>query len=169
MKLLIALIFIIVGQVDIIPPDLQSAIILKTIPYVNNFKENDTLRIGLAYTDINETVKFNKYFKSKEVKGKILIVKRIDITSNNSIKNIDILLILPSIQQKHISSIKKDTEKNDIFSIALTESLKFVKYGISMGIVEENGKPKIIANKDGLKNEGISLDPRFIKLIKFVE
>ncbi len=169
MRLLIALIFIIVGQVDIIPPDLQSAIILKTIPYVINFEENDTLRIGLAYTDIDETVKFNKYFKSKEVKGKILVIKNIDISSNNSINDIDILLILPSIQQRHISSIKKDTEKNDIFSIALTESLKFVKYGISMGIIEENGKPKIIANKDGLKNEGVSLDPRFTKLIKFVE
>ncbi len=169
MKLLIALIFIIVGQVDIIPPDLQSAIILKTIPYVINFEEYDTLRIGLAYTDIDETVKFNKHFESKEVKGKVLVIKNIDINNNDPIKDIEILLILPSIQQKHISNIKKDTEKNGIFSIALSESLKFVKYGISMGIIEENGKPKIIANKDGLKNEGVSLDPRFVKLIKFIE
>ena len=38
-----------------------------------------------------------------------------------------------------------------------------------MGIIVEGGKPRIIINPEGIKEEELSLDARFLKLVKLIE
>jgi len=150
--------------VEGVPYDLQGAIILKTLPYVLNFEKKEEIVIGFMGEEKKELVSLFKDKKAGEKPVKTVVVKKIE-----EIKGIDVLVLLPGVKDGNVDKIIKKTRENKIFSITMIKPESFVKKGISMGIIVEGGKPRIIINPEGIKEEELSLDARFLKLVKLIE
>ncbi len=150
--------------VEGVPYDLQSAIILKSLPYVLNFEKKEEIVIGFLGGEKKELISLFRDKKAGEKPVKTVEVKKIE-----EIKGIDVLVLLPGVKDGELDRIIKKTRENKIFSITMINPERFVKKGISMGITVEGGKPRIIINPEGIREEEISLDARFLKLVKLIE
>jgi hypothetical protein len=166
----------------LVPPDIQTPILLKIISYDNALKEkcSGTLHIGILYIQDggeSEEMKDNviralNKFKNVTVQGLafdyrvIQILDKEPLNESSDLMDCQILYICSGLDARiaELSAFARHHGKTTITGIE-----SYVRSGLSIGVVLREDKPKILINLEATKAEGVMLDSRVLQLAEIIK
>ncbi|MEN3045547.1 MAG: YfiR/HmsC family protein [Candidatus Hydrothermales bacterium] len=152
---------LILGKVQIfaqdMPPELFSALVIKIIPYVLNFKDKDTIKIKYYGEDVYTAALKN--YNGKKINEKTIIVGK-------DLKNFNIFFF--SGKKEEFIKVESEIRKNEVLSIFVNDITYLKGTGI-LGIKVEDGKPCIYLNTLRAKEVGLNFTSDFMRLIKIYQ
>lgn len=126
----------------------------------------DTLSVGV-YDDQRSVEKFKKVFASQSIGGREVIVKGYStIADISGLSSCDILYLgNASISDR--DKILDKTAKKGILLIGSTRD--DAKAGVSIVLLEEMNRYKILINMEAVKNSNLKADYRLLRLAEIIE
>ena len=166
----------------VLPPDLQTKLLLTALTYEKNLKDNavDQFGIGILYFPWFEQSK--KEAKSFFKALKIFQDKKIGVRSFNVFlftyngdagikekiagKHLEVLFIVGG-EKRMLKDITELTQKEKILS--WTNNTEYVtSCGITMGVGLKENKPKIYLNFTSAQREGVDFSSKFLRIAEIV-
>ncbi len=167
------------SQEVVVPVEIQSKFIIKSLAFVKDFtpKSNDQLKIGIIYQSKNKISydikeEFEKSIQahpSHKMYGPINL-KLIDLSKTENIygelEDVSIAYVTP-FRAYNIKKIVENCQSLNILSISSVP--EYVKSGIILGFNLYNSSPKINININSLKQTGINFRSSFFKVAQIIK
>jgi hypothetical protein len=158
---------------DSVPVEIQSAMILKIIPYDKEIKTKTggNVKIGVFYSSNSKSVNtkddfvsaINKQIKQNASELKFSLSETSDV---NALKSVNVIYVTPNSDQ-YLDSIKSIARNLKIMTT--TGVVKYVEDGkVSVAISLRNSKPKIVVNLPASEAEGVTFSSNLLKLAEII-
>lgn len=164
-----------------VPPSRQAVIVLRAIAYDGNLKmrAGPTVNIAILHKKGNSASEqmgaaVTQAFMSRQstlVTGLPIAITRVVFTSAGALKDaitasgIDLLYVCDGLESD-VDAIKEITHETKTLSVGA--SREQVEKGLSLGVVDMDGKVSILVNLQGSRLEGVSFASDFLRLASVI-
>ena len=161
-----------------LPADIEAAIHLKVLSFDGNLpaRPGDQLTLAVVYDPSDpDSVKqsaairaaFTALTKRAPVQNKTVHVTAIpysasSLTADLTAQRVDIIYVCAGVQRDAVAAITAAARPRN--APTLTNTRQGLQWGLAIGVLRVDDKPKIFVNLDSVKHLGMKLNPALLRL-----